>query len=173
MIHVTKTIFRKWLSVLFHTHDTPRRTAASFALGVLIGFSPFFGLHTVMAIVLAFVLRLNRVSAIFGAYVNLPWIAAPYYTIAAVVGAWLLGVPLPPQFGTQLGALFDMGVFSQAFWTGMGTLMRPLLWPFFVGSMIGALALGAVSYALAVPAIVAGRRHIHLHHRPPADAESH
>jgi uncharacterized protein (DUF2062 family) len=173
MIHVTKAALRTWLSVLFHTHDTPRRTAAAFGLGVLIGFSPFFGLHTIMAIVLAFVLRLNRVSAIFGAYVNLPWIAAPYYTVSTVVGAWLLGLPLPPQFNAKLTALFDMGFFSEAFWIGVGTLLRPLLWPYFVGSMIGALALGAAAYALAVPAIVAGRRHIHIHHRPPADMGSH
>jgi uncharacterized protein len=173
MIHVTKAALRRWLSVLLHTHDTPRRTAAAFALGVLIGFSPFFGLHTVMAIVLAFVLRLNRVAAIFGAYVNLPWVAAPYYTVATVVGAGLLGVALPPQFNVQLTALFKLGFFSEPFWVGIGTLLRPLLWPYFVGSMIGALVLGAVAYVLAVPTIVAGRRHIHIHHRPPADMESH
>ena len=35
-----------WLEQLLHTHDTPQRTAAAFALGVFFGFSPLLGLHT-------------------------------------------------------------------------------------------------------------------------------
>ena len=31
---------RAWLEQLLHTHDTPQRTAAAYALGVLLGFSP-------------------------------------------------------------------------------------------------------------------------------------
>jgi uncharacterized protein len=171
MMQLTPAAVRKWLTLLLHTHDTPERTAAAFAMGVLIGFSPFFGLHTVLGIVLAFVFGLNRVAALVGIYVNLPWFVAPYYTLATILGARLLGVAPPAHFGRQLAALFDLGVLSHGFWSGIGVLLRPLLWPFVVGSMIGAVVLAAVSYVVAVPAIAAGRRHIHLPHRHPHETE--
>jgi uncharacterized protein (DUF2062 family) len=133
MIYVTKALVRKWVTLLLHTHDSPRRTAAAFALGVFWGFSPLIGLHTVLAVLLAFTMGLNRLAAIAGAYVNLPWFYAPYYTLATVVGAKVLGVPL--------------------------------LAPFAVGSTLGAGLLAVIAYWLSVPAIVAGRRHLHLPHR--------
>ncbi len=48
---------RRWLEQLLHTHDTPRRTAAAYALGVFFGFSPFLGLHTILGVALAFMLN--------------------------------------------------------------------------------------------------------------------
>jgi uncharacterized protein (DUF2062 family) len=53
---------RRWLDQLLHTHDTPKRTALAYAVGVFFGFSPFLGLHTVLGLVVAFALNLNRVS---------------------------------------------------------------------------------------------------------------
>jgi len=150
---------------LLHTDDTPRRTAAAFAMGVFIGFSPLFGFHTLIGIVLAFALRLNRVAALIGVYANLPWFVAPYYTVSTVLGASLLGVAPPPDFGGQLAVLFDLSMTSRAFWSGLATLLHPLLWPFSVGSMLGASVLAGVAYVLAVPAIQAGRARLH---RPPA-----
>ncbi|HEY3886316.1 MAG TPA: DUF2062 domain-containing protein, partial [Vicinamibacterales bacterium] len=72
---------RRRLEQLLHTHDTPERTAAAFALGVLIGFSPLLGVHTLLGVVLAFALNLNRVAVLLGVYSNLPWILPAYYTL--------------------------------------------------------------------------------------------
>ncbi len=57
---------RRWLDQLLHTHDTPHRTAAAFAVGVFFGFSPFLGLHIVLGLVVAFAFRLNRVAVLLG-----------------------------------------------------------------------------------------------------------
>jgi uncharacterized protein len=171
MIRVTNAAVRRWLALLLHTHDTPQRTAAAFALGVFFGFSPFLGLHTGLGLICAFAFGLNRLAVVAGVYANLPWIIAPYYTATTLVGARLMGIPLPHQFGQRLGALFELSLLSQAFWTGLGQILQPLLWPFAVGSTLGALALAALSYWLAVPAIVAGRAHLHLPHRPPHHPE--
>ena len=62
MIHLTRKAVRRWLDVLLHIEDTPERTAAAFALGVFFGFSPFLGFHTILAIIFAFFLNLNRVA---------------------------------------------------------------------------------------------------------------
>jgi hypothetical protein len=59
MIHLTRSLVRRGLDALLHVNDTPERTAAAFALGCFIGFSPFLGFHTLIAITLAFFLNLN------------------------------------------------------------------------------------------------------------------
>ena len=59
-------ISRRWLEALLHIDDSPERTAAAFALGVFFGFSPFLGFHTILGIVFAFLLNLNRVAVLLG-----------------------------------------------------------------------------------------------------------
>jgi uncharacterized protein (DUF2062 family) len=148
---------RRWLDHLLHTHDTPRRTAAAFAVGVFFGFSPFVGLHTILGLVVAFACRLNRVAVLLGVYSNLPWIVPAYYTLATVLGATLLGVDVPP------GLLKDLrDSLADASWGEFRTLARsltPLLWAFGLGSTIGALALAGAAYWASLAMIVAHRRH--------------
>src|SRR5215212_2049495 len=87
---------RAWLEQLLHTRDTPQRTAAAYALGVFFGFSPLLGLHTVLGLIFAFTLSLNRVAVLLGIYSNLPWILVPYYTLTTWLGATILRTELPP-----------------------------------------------------------------------------
>jgi uncharacterized protein (DUF2062 family) len=166
MIHVTRALIRRWTEGLLHIHDSPRRTALAFAVGVFWSFSPFFGMHTVLGLVCAFLFGLNRVAVLLGVYVNLPWIIVPYYTLTTVAGARVLGIGLPADFASRLEQLVAGSVFSQTFLPGLMDLMRPLLWPYHVGALVGAALLAVVAYLLALPAIVAGRKHLHL--RPPA-----
>jgi uncharacterized protein (DUF2062 family) len=51
-----RSLFRRLLSL----DDPPERTALAFSIGVLIAFSPFLGLHTLMATAVAFWFRFNR-----------------------------------------------------------------------------------------------------------------
>ena len=95
---------RRWLDQLFHTHDTPQRTAAAYALGIFFGFSPFLGLHTVLGLVFAFALNLNRVAVLLGIYSNLPWILPAYYTVTTLIGAAILRVQVPPGLMKDLTA---------------------------------------------------------------------
>jgi uncharacterized protein len=175
MIHLTRALVRRWLESLLHIHDSPRRTAFAYAVGVFFGFSPPIGLHTVLALLVAFLFNLNRVAIILGAYTNLPWFAAPYYTLTTVAAAEFLGVRLPPHFAHQFRSLFELSLLSHDFWAGLAKLLEPLLWPYTLGSLVGALVLGALAYVVALPTIIAGRRHIHLHghfhHQHPPEAQ--
>jgi uncharacterized protein (DUF2062 family) len=149
MIQVTKALLRRWLNTLLHIHDTPERTAAAFALGVFLGFSPFLGTHTIAGVVLAFIFNLNRVAVLLGVYSNLPWIIGGYYALTTILGAALTGVGLPPDFRGRLVQMFEMSLYSSAFWHELGSLLSPLLLPFVVGSTIGALVLAAAAYFVA------------------------
>jgi uncharacterized protein (DUF2062 family) len=157
IVHFTRTAVRRWLNELLHVHDTPRRTAAAYAVGVFFGFSPFLGFHTVLGLAFAFALNLNRVAVLLGVYSNLPWLIAPYYAGATAGGAVLLRTRLPAEFGADLRALFDHSVFDREFWHGT-TMFAPLFWPYLVGSTIGAALLAFVAYRVALAFVIARRR---------------
>ena len=160
MIAITRAVIRKWMEALFHIHDTPQRTAAAFALGVFFGFSPFLGLHTLLALACAFVFNLNRVAVLVGVYSNLPWIIAAWYAITTAAGAWLLGTKLPPNFGERLRELFELSLWHQEFWEQLLVLLNPLLWPYLVGSFIGAVLLACAAYLVTRGFLEARRRHL-------------
>jgi uncharacterized protein len=159
---------RRWLDHLLHTHDTPRRTAVAFAVGVFFGFSPFLGLHTILGLIVAFAFGLNRVAVLLGVYSNLPWILPAYYSVVTLLGATVLGVDVPP------GLLKDLREsLADASWGEFRTLARsltPLLWAYGLGSMIGAVGLSVVAYRASLAMIVAHRRHAAAtQDRQPAD----
>jgi len=168
MIHLTKSLIRRWLDTLLHVADTPERTAAAFAMGVFFGFSPFLGFHTLLAILVAFVFNLNRVAALLGVYSNLPWIIAPYYAVVTMIAAKILGLKPPDGFKAELSGLFELSLLHREFWHQLITILRPLLWPYTIGSLIGAVLMAAIAYPLAL-AFVTSRRRIreilHQHQR--------
>ncbi len=61
---------RRILQALLHVEDTPHRTALAFGVGVLIAFSPFLGIHMGIALLVAFLFRLNRVAMLLGTYLK-------------------------------------------------------------------------------------------------------
>lgn len=70
----------------------PGHISLGFAVGVFISFTPPVpGFHTIAAIVLAFVFRLNKLTCITGTWVNSPLTVVPSMIIAYKLGAWLLG----------------------------------------------------------------------------------
>jgi uncharacterized protein len=165
MIHLTRRVVRRWLESLLHIDDTPERTAAAFALGVFFGFSPFLGFHTILGILFAFLLNLNRVAVLLGVYSNLPWFIGPYYVVTTTAGTFVTHDRIPPGFDRQLAGLFELSVLGSHFWRELAHILRPLLWPYMVGSAIGAIVLGLAAYPVAL-AFVKSRRRLHdiVHH---------
>lgn len=149
---------RRWLDQLLHTHDTPQRTAAAYALGVFFGFSPLLGLHTLLGLAFAFALNLNRVAVLLGIYSNLPWILPAYYTLATVLGAAILRVKVPP------GLLHELTrVLAEASWTDFRTLahaLTPLAWAYLLGSTIGATILAVIAYRVSLAMVIRHRKRL-------------
>jgi uncharacterized protein (DUF2062 family) len=150
MIHLTRALVRRWLDALLHIEDSPERTAAAFALGVFFGFSPLLGLHTILGVIAAFLLSLNRVAVLLGVYSNLPWFLAPYYAVATMAGAELTGHHPPPDFREQVGGLFKLSLWQGDFWHRLVVVMKPLLWPYLVGSTLFAVVIAIAAYQLAL-----------------------
>ena len=81
--------FKKILSLDAH----PGHISVGFAVGVFISFTPFFGLHTPLAIAFAFLFRLNKLTTITGAWVNSPLTVVPVLVASYNLGRFLRGKP--------------------------------------------------------------------------------
>lgn len=142
---------RRAIQTVLHMDDTPHRIALSFAIGVWIAFFPIWGIHTAMALGVAFLMRLSRGAMLVGAWVNNPWTMAPLYTGGTLLGCALLRVP------TEGLAALDWSLGWKDFLRALLETLRPYLWPFVVGNLIlGTLA--AVLGYLALRAAIEARR---------------
>jgi uncharacterized protein (DUF2062 family) len=131
---------RNAIKLLLHVDDTPHRIALSFGIGVWIAFFPLWGIHTAMALLIAFALRLSRAAMVLGAYVNNPWTMGPFYTAGTMLGCLLLGVPIEGFEG------LDWSLEGRAFFDALVQTLRPYLWPFVVGNTLAGVFAGLLGY---------------------------
>lgn len=131
---------RRAIGELLHLEDTPHRIALAFGLGIWIAFLPLLGLHTLIALGIAFAFRLSRAAILIGCYVNNPWTLAPLFLAGTVVGCGLLGV------STDGLATIDWDRHGWAFYTDLLAHLRPYLWPFVLGNTVLGVLFGTLSY---------------------------
>jgi uncharacterized protein (DUF2062 family) len=133
---------RRAFQVLLRVQDTPHRIALAFGIGVFIAFSPLLGIHTGLALGVAFAFRLSRVAILAGAWTNNPWTLAPMYMAGTGVGCALFGVS--PE---SLGAI-DWGLHGHAFYAALFEGLRPLVLPFVLGNTVLGIVAGMLAYLL-------------------------
>ena len=121
--------------------EPPARLAAAWALGIGIGMSPFLGLHTAIALVLAFAFRLNKVDVFVGTLVANPWTLSVYFPAAVYVGQRLTGVPMP-----ALALPAPEMLARPAFWRSHAPWLRSLLVAWGAGALVCALVGAALTY---------------------------
>jgi len=130
--------FRSLLNQVLHLRESPQRTALAFAIGVFIGFSPAYGLHTVMVLLCAWALGLNFLALMVGAFLNNPWTLVPILGASYWVGALLLGRSDSPVFDwhdVSFGAIYEQ--------------VMPYAMPFILGGLVLSLLGAALAYPLA------------------------
>ncbi len=121
-----RAAFRRLLAI----DDPPERTALAFSIGIFIAFSPFLGLHTIMATVIAFAFRFNKIAIYTGTFINNPFLTlVPIIILSYAVGAFFLGRPLGiPDEGVELlknPHLLSRDYYRRLF-SQVGTLCGPL-----------------------------------------------
>jgi uncharacterized protein (DUF2062 family) len=140
------------LRAVLSVEDRPRRVALAFAIGVFIAFFPALGIHTGLALVLAFYFRLNRVAILAGAWINNPWTLAPMYMAGTAVGCAIIGVS--PEDLRHIDWHLHGRAFYRALWEGL----RPYLLPFVVGNLVLGMVSGVVAYAAVLSLLERRRR---------------
>jgi uncharacterized protein (DUF2062 family) len=143
-------MFRATLRRLLAIDDPPERTALAFSIGVFIAFSPFLGLHTITATVLAFAFRFNKIAIYAGMFVNNPFLTlVPIILASYAVGAFLLGKPLAlPVEGMEL--LKHPRLFAGDWWQRLFRQSGNVLIPFTIGGMVLATVCSLAAYPLTL-----------------------
>jgi hypothetical protein len=151
-------MFRAALRRLLALDDPPERTALAFSVGVFIAFSPFLGLHTIMATVLALVFRFNKVAIYSGTFVNNPFLTlVPIILASYAVGAFLMGRPLAlPPGGLEL--LRDPHLFTAQYWRALFEQFWGLLLPFAVGGTVLSVVCSLAAYPVTLKLLRANQR---------------
>ena len=88
-----KEKWKKRFKAILSLDSHPGHISAGFAVGVFISFTPFFGFHTGMAILAAFVFRLNKLTCLTGSWVNTPLTVIPVLGLSYKLGRVLRGLP--------------------------------------------------------------------------------
>jgi uncharacterized protein (DUF2062 family) len=143
-------MFRATLRRLLAIDDPPERTALAFAIGVSIAFSPLLGLHTILATLLAFLFRLNKVAIYAGTFVNNPFLTlVPIILASYAVGAFILGRPLslPPE---DLLLLKEPHLLTGAYWRHLFQNSWNVLLPFAIGGGVLSVVCSLVTYPLTL-----------------------
>ena len=140
----------KWKTRIKHIlslDSHPGHIAAGFAVGVFISFTPLFGLHTAIAIVAAFLFRLNKLTCITGSWVNTPLTVPPVLVVSYKLGRVFLGrSPRELHIKNELSWQYAMNLLDKH-----GTYLL-------IGTSIIGLFAAIVSYFLCYYLVVRFRR---------------
>ena len=148
--------------------DPAHKISRGIAAGVFTCFTPFYGLHFLVAAALAWAMRGNIMAALlatfFGNPITFPIIAA----ISMELGSWMLGrppVPLPAIATAFSDAAVElwrnfMAVFTAAptRWGSLSGFWSQIFFPYLVGGIIPGVATGLAAYFLTHPVLHAYQR---------------
>jgi hypothetical protein len=93
----------KVLSNELKANTSPFRASLSLSVGVLVGLSPFYGIHTIIVLALAFMLRLNRLLALIASGITIP----PFVPFWIVGGIFIGKLIVPVE---AAGRVVDLAV---------------------------------------------------------------
>jgi len=133
---------------VLHTSDSPRRTAAAFALGIFLGCSPLLGIHTILALGFAFALKLNRLAVLAGTFVLNPFTIVPIYGAGTTLGFLILGRPAEEITPTDVPWM-DMFTWSTLS-SGVSDHVRVTLLPFLLGTTLLGIAAAAAAFPISL-----------------------
>jgi uncharacterized protein (DUF2062 family) len=149
-----RSTFRRLLAL----DDPPERTALAFSIGVFIAFSPFLGLHTILATVIAFLFRFNKVAIYSGTFINNPFLTlVPIIVASYAIGAFILGQQLRiPTEGIEL--LRNPHLLTADYYRQLFRESWQIVWPFTIGAMVLSVVCSLIAYPVTLWLLRAHRR---------------
>lgn len=128
--------FKEILAKLIHQHNSPHEIALGAGIGAFICCLPVYGLHTVLVILAAIIVRpANKIAIFLGTNLSLP-VTLPFITWAGYeIGRFILKGDLPPLNWE----FFKQFTFSK---------VAKFYWPLFLGSLILGVICAVVVYGI-------------------------
>ena len=143
---------KKILTDLVKQNSTPEEIALGAAVGIFIGFSPWYGIQIYIALVCAYLIRrANKVAVVAGAQIN--WLAPLYYPFEYKLGLVLL---------RKQGLTLTIETFRSLTWRKILNSINldtaaDILWPLFIGSLVFGAIGSVITYFIAVRLVVRAR----------------
>ncbi len=165
---------RGWLRVFKYLHlrfhrlpDKPYRIARGAAVGVFVVFTPFYGLHFVLAFLFAKIIRGNVLAALLATFVGNPLTYVPIGVVALKVGSFLLGVEVHASdlrrfardfistFTELLYNFFSFFTSKSADWSALTRFLDDFFLPYLIGGIVVGLPAAIATFYLTLPMIAA------------------
>lgn len=135
--------------------DTPSRIALGFSAGAFASCSPFFGLHFVIAAIIALMLRGNIIASLFGTIVGNPITFPLIAAISLGTGSFILHgdvsalsvATMQDLLGQVFGgcmSLLGFGSAADASWASIGAALGEFMKRFFLAYLIGGVVIGTI-----------------------------
>lgn len=146
--------------------DSPDRIARGIGAGVFASFTPFYGLHFLVAAIGARLIKGNILAALSGTFFGNPLTYVPIGVICLQTGHFLLGTEyeegdtqgLMGKFADAIGDLKDnlLALFTDrvADWHGLGQFYDDVFYPYMIGGIIPGIVAGIICYYLSLPLIL-------------------
>lgn len=147
--------------------DQPHRIARGVFAGVLVSFTPFFGMHFASAALIAWLMRGNILAALLATFFGNP-ITFPIIAVGSTtLGHLILGNRIDPDHPDSLAETFaaaghDLShnfyaIFTDevAHWDGLRGFFAEVWLPYLVGGLIPGIISGIVCYYISLPLITA------------------
>lgn len=152
--------------------DPPHKIARGIFAGVFTTFTPFYGLHFVVAGMLALMLRGNVIAALLSTFFGNPLTYVPIGVASLKTGYWLLDMDKGPhpQPGDHHGNLVDKffaagadlwdnllaAAYGQATdWTRLEIFFDEVFYPYMIGGILPGIICGLIAYYVSLPLISA------------------
>ena len=150
--------------------DPPHRIARGIFAGVFTTFTPFYGMHFVVAATLALILRGTVLAALLSTFFGNPLTYVPIGVASLKTGYWLLGIDgrgphdedhagLVEKFLRAGNDLWDnlVTLFTgrEAEWDHLLRFYNEVFYPYMIGGIIPGIIMGLVMYYISLPIITA------------------
>ena len=139
--------------------DTPEKIGRGVWAGVFVTFTPFFGLHFIISLLIARLMRGNLVAALLATFFGNPLTYIPIAATSLWFGHWLLGQsPAKIDLNAEISsAWLDIlhnirAVFTPEAmqWDGLRAFYDTTFFPFMVGSVIPGIVAATIAYYVVV-----------------------
>jgi uncharacterized protein (DUF2062 family) len=165
--------FRRLFSYLFQRvirlPGTPFSIASGIACGVFASFTPFLGLHFILAAALALALRGNVLASAIGTFFGNPWTFVPIWLVSYEVGFELIhfnagqGSAAQLTIDELLSVMGDIARFltfsGKITWVDLKASLEHVLMPLLFGGVVLGIVAWLISFCLTYNAVKAWRAH--------------
>ena len=143
--------------------DSPERIARGIWAGVFTTFTPFYGLHFIVAAGVSRAMQGNLLAALMATFFGNPLTYVPIGLTSLKTGHWILGTKMDESAHRSFGGKFaDAGsdlwfnlvaIFTDAEmdWSGIAVFAREVFYPYLIGGILPGIICASVAYYLMVP----------------------